>query len=248
MPRLQRPEPVVHPHELGAAAGGAGDGLERVIADDVHEDLDVLGVLAVGVPGESEIAARAHADAELAGAAIGVGGLLDLVAEPAGRDHRLADAEAGPVLDDGVEVPEPRHEGEPLVRDHAERLVVGVGGVLERVHARLGGHPARLLPAHVRRGHAAAHARLVHQRRHLGQGIGAVADGGMGQERVAADIALHHVGAVLMERRTAARICSGPSAMSARPSMPSLRYVGFQSAIPPVAQMSRLAARSRGPG
>ena len=30
--------------------------------------------------------------------------------------------------------------------------------------------------------------------------------------------------------------------------MPSLRYDGFQSAMPPVAQMSRPAARSRGPG
>ena len=38
------------------------------------------------------------------------------------------------------------------------------------------------------------------------------------------------------------------SAMSASPSIPSLRYDGFQSAIPPVAQMSRPAARRRGPG
>ena len=195
--RLEGADAIRHPHQLGAAPGRARDGLERREADHVHEDLDVLGVLPVRIPGEAEVAARAHPDAEVPGAAIGVGGLLDLVAEPARPHDGLGDAEAGPVLDDRVEVAEPRDERQPLVRDHPERLVVGVGRVLERVHARLGGDAARALAAHVGGGHAASHPRLVHQGLDLGQRIGAVADGRVGQQGVPADVALDDVGAVL---------------------------------------------------
>src|SRR5688572_29809283 len=65
---LERPDAVLHAHELGAVPGGAGDRLERREADDVDEDLDVLRVLAVRVPGESKVAAGAHADPEVPGA------------------------------------------------------------------------------------------------------------------------------------------------------------------------------------
>src|SRR5882724_1839813 len=78
---LERADPVLHPHELGAGPGGARDGLERGEADDVHEDLDVLRVLAVRVPGEAEIAARAHADPQVPGPPVRVRGLLDLIAQ-----------------------------------------------------------------------------------------------------------------------------------------------------------------------
>src|SRR5258705_6679292 len=194
---LERADPVLHPHELGARPGVARDGLERGEADDVHEDLDVLRVLAVRVPGEAEIAARAHADPQVPGPPVRVRGLLDLIAQAGGADDRLGDSEARPVLDDRVEVAQPRHQGQTLVGDQAQRLVVRVGRVLDRIHAGLGGHAARAGPAHVGRGQAAAHVGLLDQPADLVEGIGAVRDGSVGQQRVAPHVALDHVGAVL---------------------------------------------------
>src|SRR5882724_2020981 len=122
--RLQRADPVLHPHQLGAVPGGARDGLEGGEADDVHEDLDVLRVLAVRVPREPEVAARAHPDAQVPGPPVGVGRLLDLVAQAGRPDDLVGDAEARPILDDRVEVAQSGYQDEALIGDQAQRLVV----------------------------------------------------------------------------------------------------------------------------
>ena len=102
-------------------------------ADVLDEERQLLGVVAVRVPGEAVVAAHAEPAAGLEDAAGALGAAFErlLVAV----DDALRHAELRAALDAGLLEVQGRHHGRVALQQQVERLVVHEGAVLERVVA-----------------------------------------------------------------------------------------------------------------
>ena len=116
-------------HDFRAGLRGALERFERAEADVVHEEGQLLGVVAVRVPAEAVVAAHADAPAGLEDFAIARRAAFERFLMAV--NHALRQAELLPTHDARLLEVKPRHHGHVALQEQLQPLVINERRVLD---------------------------------------------------------------------------------------------------------------------